>query len=64
MYNKEIMSKLKKLITALSTRLNDYAQTFRASYYKNGERNIVQNITDGNGYEGVIEIWQIISKDK
>lgn len=58
------MSEIKKRIAVLSTRLLDYIQTLRSSYHKNGERNIIQNIVDGNGYEGVIEIWKIISKDK
>ena len=50
-----------KLVMILSTRLLDYIQTIRASYYKNGERNIIKNITEGNGYEGVIEVWKINS---
>lgn len=28
--------------------------TIRASYYKTGDRNLIKNIEDGGGYEGVI----------
>ena len=39
----------------ISTNGTDIAGCIRATYYKNGERNIVQNIERGLGYEGVIE---------
>ena len=45
-----------------STRLNNIAQTIRSSIWKNGERNITENIENGRGYEGIIEIW-MQSKD-
>lgn len=38
-----------------TTRCNDIANTIRASYYKNGERNVIENMESGKGYEGVIE---------
>ena len=40
--------------SAISTNGTEIAGTIRATYYKNGERNIVQNIMNGLGYEGVI----------
>ena len=39
----------------VTTRNSDISATVRASYYKNGERNICENIENGNGYEGVVE---------
>ena len=41
--------------TPVTTRNSDISSTIRASYYKNGERNICENIQNGNGYEGVVE---------
>lgn len=38
-----------------TTRNSDTVSTIRATYYKNGERNICENIENGNGYEGVVE---------
>ena len=46
-----------ELLNAISTRLSDVASTIRATLYKQGERNLLRNIQDGNGYEGVIEVW-------
>ena len=46
-----------ELLNAVSTRLSDVASTIRATLYKQGERNLLRNIQDGNGYEGVIEVW-------
>lgn len=39
----------------VTTRNSDISATVRASYYKNGSRNICENIENGNGYEGVVE---------
>lgn len=39
----------------VTTRGKDIVGTIRSSIHKPGERNIVKNITDGLGYEGVIE---------
>ena len=39
----------------VTTRNSDISSTIRASYYKNGSRNICENIESGNGYEGVVE---------
>ena len=39
----------------VTTRGNDYASTIRATYYKNGERNVIRNMENSGGYEGVIE---------
>lgn len=38
-----------------STRGSQVASTIRSTIYKQGERNIMQNIENGLGYEGVIE---------
>lgn len=37
-----------------STRKSQVAGTIRSSVYKQGKRNLVENITSGRGYEGVI----------
>lgn len=47
-----------ELLNAVTTRLSDVASTIRASIYKQGERNLIKNLKDGDGYEGVIEIWE------
>ena len=39
---------------AISTNGTETSGTIRASYYKNGERNIIENIKSHKGYEGVI----------
>ena len=39
----------------ISTNGTEIAGTIRATYYKNGERNIIENLENGMGYEGVIE---------
>lgn len=39
----------------VTTRNSDISATVRASYYKNGSRNICENIEKGNGYEGIVE---------
>lgn len=41
--------------TPCTTRGSQIASTIRASIHKQGSRNIVQNIRNGLGYEGVIE---------
>lgn len=46
-----------ELLNAISTRLSNVASTIRATLYKQGKRNLLRNIQDGNGYEGVIEVW-------
>lgn len=43
----------------ISTNGTEIAGTIRASYYKNGERNIIENIKRGLGYEGVIELKRL-----
>ena len=40
---------------AKTTRGSDVVSTIRASYYKNGERNITENVMTRKGYEGVVE---------
>lgn len=47
-----------KRIDAVTTRFSDVAGTIRSSIWKNGERNVLKNITEGVGYEGVIECWE------
>lgn len=44
--------KLEKITT---TRGSEIASCVRASYFKNGNRNIEENIKSGKGYEGIIE---------
>ena len=39
----------------VTTRNSDTVSTIRATYYKSGERNVCENIENGNGYEGVVE---------
>lgn len=39
----------------VTTRNSDTVSTIRATYYKNGERNVCENIENGNGYEGIVE---------
>lgn len=48
------------LIKSISTRFSDIASTIRSSIHKQGERNLIKNLLDGVGYEGVIEVY---SKD-
>ena len=38
-----------------TTRGQDIASTIRATIYKQGSRNMIKNVIDGGGYEGVIE---------
>ena len=45
-------NKIKKVVT---TRMSDISSTIRATIYKQGERNIMKNIENGSGYEGIIE---------
>lgn len=40
----------------VSTRGSDVIGTLRASYYKTGSRNLIENINNAKGYEGVIEV--------
>lgn len=40
----------------LTTRLSDIASTIRASVYKQGSRNLIENFLNGRGYEGIVEI--------
>lgn len=39
----------------ISTNGSEVSGTIRATYYKNGERNIEANVMNGLGYEGVVE---------
>lgn len=43
----------------LTTRGKDVASTIRASIYKQGSRNIEENIKNGRGYEGVVKGFRI-----
>lgn len=43
------------IIEPLTTNFNDIASTLRASMHKQGTRNLMENIKNGRGYEGVIE---------
>lgn len=40
----------------LTTRGSDIASTIRASIYKQGNRNLIENYKNGRGYEGVLEM--------
>ena len=44
-----------RIIEPMTTRGSDIASTLRASMHKQGERNLIENIKNGRGYEGVIE---------
>lgn len=44
---------LAKAVEPLSTRGRDVLGTLRASMYKQGSRNLMQNVENGRGYEGV-----------
>lgn len=39
----------------VTTRNSNISSAVRASYYKNGSRNIFENVENGKGYEGVVE---------
>lgn len=43
------------LMEPISTNGTDISGCIRATYYKNGERNIEENVKNGLGYEGVVE---------
>ena len=47
-----------KRVDAVTTRFSDIASTIRATLWKNSVRNVLKNITDGIGYEGIIEYWK------
>lgn len=40
----------------VTTRGSDIASTIRATIYKQGTRNLMENYKNGNGYEGVLEM--------
>ena len=48
-----------KVAEPMTTRGSDIASTIRASIHKQGERNLIKNLENGLGYEGVIEpiVW-------
>jgi len=46
-------------VKAKTTRGSDIVSTIRSSYYKNGERNIAENVKNVMGYEGVIQNYRI-----
>ena len=43
------------LMKPISTNGTDISGCIRATYYKNGKRNIEENVKNGLGYEGVVE---------
>lgn len=49
---------LDKILNIKSTRFSNVSSTIRASIYKQGERNLIKNLVNGNGYEGVVEIYE------
>lgn len=44
-----------KVTEPVTTRGKDVANCIRSTIHKQGSRNLIKNITDGQGYEGVIE---------
>lgn len=52
------VTELWKRTNAVTTRLSDVIGTIRSTLWKNSERNVLKNITDGIGYEGIIERWE------
>lgn len=47
-------------VVVLSTRLNEFASTIKATYYKSGYgSNFTNNIINGKGYGGIIEVREI-----
>lgn len=42
-------------VVVKTTRNADIASTIRATIYKQGSRNLIKNVKDGGGYEGIIE---------
>lgn len=52
------------VLEPMTTRGNDIASTIRASIHKQGARNLIENIKNGLGYEGVIEPVKIITANK
>lgn len=42
-----------------TTRGNEIASTIRASIHKQGSRNLLENVQNGRGYEGVVEDYRI-----
>lgn len=51
----KFLENFKVLDRKVTTRNSDIASCIRASYFKNGARNIEENIVNGNGYEGIVE---------
>ena len=48
----------------ISTNGTEIAGTIRATYHKNGERNIIENVEHGRGYEGVVEPVVVASRGR
>lgn len=44
----------------LTTRGSEIASTIRATIYKQGSRNLIENYKNGRGYEGVLELDDVI----
>lgn len=51
----KFLENFKVLDKKVTTRNSEIASCLRASYFKNGVRNIEENIVNGNGYEGIVE---------
>lgn len=51
----KFLENFKVIDKKVTTRNSDIASCIRASYFKNGARNIEENIVNGNGYEGIVE---------
>lgn len=51
----KFLENFKALDKKVTTRNSEIASCIRASYFKNGARNIEENIVNGNGYEGIVE---------
>lgn len=51
----KFLDNLRDVDHKVTTRKSDTVACLRASYYKNGTRNVIENLKNGNGYEGIIE---------
>ena len=45
-----------KSLEKMTTRGSDIASTIRATIFKQGARNLIENYKNGRGYEGVLEV--------
>ena len=53
----------KKKLNVTTTRFSNIVSTIRSTIYKQGKRNLIQNVQNGLGYEGIIEIYERETSD-